>query len=304
MERRVTNISELYPNFKGTYDVITIGDSFSNQAASGYQDYLINNDLSVLNIDFGLLGQNPIQALLLLLNGGFFEDVKSRYVVLECAERFVIDRCNELQFAESVSALALKEKVKARVSRKAEKIHTNSEIKPVRFFSRNTLQIPLINILYLFQERPRKAVVYKGVVTGELFSVKSNRVLFYNKDYKGIVSKNDRDKARMVVESINALSEKLAQKDITLLFLIAPDKYDMYYPYLHHTERYERPLFFDHYSGFRKKYIDIPAYSILNKAIHSGVRDVYYYDDTHWSPKASQYVADEIYRLLRTNQGE
>lgn len=286
-ELKFKNISCTYPDLEESYDFISIGDSFSNQAEAGYQNCVAHNDYTLLNIDFTLIGMNPVQALVDLLNGDFFDSVTTNYVILQTVERFVIERCENVDFTASIYTDEIENKVRNYSSVKA---------KPRRmsFFSHDLLDMPCLNIHYIFDEKPRRSEVFNARTTDYLFTTNKKKVIFYFQDYKGIEKKNNPDSARIVVDTINEISDRLAQKNIKLIFLIAPDKYDIHYPWLLNKDRYIEPVFFHNYEQLEKKYIDIPAYTILSDAVKRGEKDIYFYEDTHWSPIAAQYVANEI----------
>lgn len=286
-ELRFENISKIYSDLKESYDFISIGDSFSNQGEAGYQNCLAHRDYTLLNIDFTLLGLNPVQGLVELLNGGFFDSVATDYVILQTVERFAIGRCDEIDFNDSICESEIEDKIKN---------YSLVQTEPGRisFFNHDIIDIPYVNIKYAFTEKPKQSAVFNASSTVSLFSLDKKKILFYFEDYKRIDKKNNPDSAKMVVDTINELSDRLAEKSIKLVFLIAPDKYDIYYPWLLNKNRYTEPLFFKNYDKFEKRYIDIPAYSILSDAIQNGEKDIYFYEDTHWSPIAAQYVANEI----------
>ena len=73
-------------------DLITIGDSFSNGVGGGknmyYQDYIVNNhNLEVLNIVKINKSKNYLNTILELINSGFIDKVKSKYIILETVQR-------------------------------------------------------------------------------------------------------------------------------------------------------------------------------------------------------------------------
>src|SRR5574337_862206 len=72
-------------------DVVTIGDSFSNVKDNGlnplYQDWIASlYALDVLNVQ-PLPGQNELTSVLIMLNSGYLDKVKPRFLVLEKVER-------------------------------------------------------------------------------------------------------------------------------------------------------------------------------------------------------------------------
>lgn len=290
-EKKYDFLAIAYPDLNDSYDFLSIGDSFSAQKEAGYQNRLAYNNKSLLNVDFTLLGMNPIQALSELANGDFFDKVKPQYVILETVQRYAVGRCRELDLNKSILFDDIQGKITDFNLRDAEP-------RKFSFFSRDMLDLLILNISYLFVDKPKLSAVYKTDTTQHFFSVKKKNLLFYCEDYQDIHENNEFDNARLVVDSINALSDRLSKKGITLIFVIAPDKYTAYYPYIYNKGKYEEPLFFKNYEKLEKRYIDIPAYSILTDAIERGEKDIYFYEDTHWSPIAAKYVAEEISQII------
>ena len=95
-------VSEIDLNNKSTFDVVTIGDSFSDQGIFGYKNYLAHQELSVLHVD-KFLSYNPIQNLSALINANFFDTVHTDYVVLQSVERVFLQRFKNFNVSESLS---------------------------------------------------------------------------------------------------------------------------------------------------------------------------------------------------------
>ncbi|HNK91045.1 MAG TPA: hypothetical protein PKN63_10835, partial [Chitinophagales bacterium] len=72
-----------------------------------------------------------------------------------------------------------------------------------------------------------------------------------------------------------------------------PDKYDLYYSYIKNKNNFEQPILFEYFSSLEKQYIYVDAYNILKERLND-TKDIYYYDDTHWSPIGAKLIADEI----------
>ena len=47
-----------------------------------------------------------------------------------------------------------------------------------------------------------------------------------------------------------------------------------------------------------KKYIYINSKEVLAKHLEAGEKDIYFVDDTHWSPYGAKIVAEEILKEL------
>ena len=92
----------------------------------------------------------------------------------------------------------------------------------------------------------------------------------------------------------------LSQKGITLIVLPSPDKYGVYYEFIQNKANYPRPLFFDQMDGMEKDYIYINSKKILTNAVNNK-RDIYFFDDTHWSPWGSKLIARELATIISSN---
>ena len=80
-----------------------------------------------------------------------------------------------------------------------------------------------------------------------------------------------------------------------ITFLVCPDKYTLYAPYIKVANIPPSSSFFDlmEQQG-NKRYMFIDTKKILEKEISKGVKDVYWADDTHWSARSAEIVAKKI----------
>jgi hypothetical protein len=295
--KQYTLVSELNltENSKKNYDVLIIGDSFSGQDSLGYKNFLAEKGATVLHMD-RFLTENPVQKLIELMNGDFFDSIQPKYIVLQSVERWFVQRFDNIDFSQTIKLKSIKNQVKNQVK----KIKTKK--KYVDFFSRSTLEIPLINTRYLFSNNPAPSQTYKVATnTNQLFTNKPANLLFYQDDLDYIQIKNDSLKIAVSNMVLNKISDSLSKKNIELIFLLSPDKYDMYYPYIKDTSNFKPPLFFNYFDKLPKRYHSVPSYNVLSKEL-SKTLDIYYYDDTHWSPKAASLMADEIFNIIENNE--
>lgn len=290
LAKRYTLLSEVDVQQKYHFDVITIGDSFSEQNNLGFKNFVSHKDIEVLHIDRFISGSNPIQSLISLLNSDFFNHVNADYIVLQSVERHFNNRTKEIDFDLKIGMDEIAHKINGytkKVSRHGGK-----------FFSDAILKIPLTNIQYSFQEKPKYAKTYKFSSTrNDLFTNSPNDLLFYHDDINHLGIKNDSLNIVNSIEVIEWINEKAKQQDIKLIMLVSPDKYDLYFNYIKNNESLNKPLFFHFYDLAQKNYINVDSYKILNEKLESE-RDIYFYDDTHWSPKGAKMIADEIIDII------
>ena len=88
--------------------------------------------------------------------------------------------------------------------------------------------------------------------------------------------------------------ETLEKKGIELMVMIPPDKFDLFYDKIDAEDKIRTPRFYENYNSLSKHYIDVPVYSKFVLALNHGVKNLYFYDDSHWSPVGQEMAADMI----------
>lgn len=289
-------VSEINLDTINTYDFVSIGDSFSTQGPIGYQNCMVHNtNIKLLDIDRDLY-DSPLQGLYDLINGGFFDNNKTKYVILQNVERGFVERGKSISKTNKFTIDSLKQIF---IKKNKEKLEKEHEKKPKdQFFSKENIRFVMYNFNYLYDDNANVSQTYKVNTTKNLFSVSDHKLLFFEDDVKVLNSNNDKLLIENLNNELNVLSDILTKMNIQLIVLPSPDKYDIYYDYIVNKEKYEKPIFFDHFNTLKKRYLYINSKEILAKAIKSK-EDVYFYDDTHWSPIASELIADEILRISK-----
>lgn len=276
------------------YTVLTIGDSFSELDSFGYQNYLgEHKDLSILHIDQNIHNNNPFQIFSNLLNGDFFDSVNVNFVVLQSVERYIIGRAIKLDTNDKMTISELDSMGKEVYARKNNNIEYT-------FFSNKVLKFLGLNLLYLIDDNGFYSDVYKTKLNGHYFSSPKKDLLFVYDDLDGVKMNNNLKQVIHLNNTINELSYKLRKRGIQLIFLPAPDKYDFYYEQLVDKNKYPKPLFFDYFNALKKDYLYIDSKKVLTDSIFS-TKDIYDFGDTHWSPKSSKLISDELYKTIITN---
>ena len=300
LEEKYIRISETDLDQNIKVDILTIGDSFSEQRLVGYQNILANKGFSVVHVDRFLSEENPIQVLIELINSDFFDRIKTECVVLQVVERSVVQRTSKLSLAQSKNI----DSIKTQIQEHKEKLKSTNpdELQKIEFFSDATVKIPLFNFQYLFLNRPLHSDIYCFKSnTNLLFSNNPKDLLFYKDDIKTLSAKNDDKNVSQVNKIFNEINQLLEKKGIKLIVMIAPDKYDLYYPYIKNKPKGKEPLFFEKLEKEKKEYLYIPSYSILSDMIKKE-KDVYFYDDTHWTMKGADAMAESIYNMIQNKK--
>lgn len=286
-----TQISEKPKTTK--FEVLTIGDSFSEQDSFGYKNYLAKNK-KILHID-RFLSDNQIQTLYSLLKGDFFEQYNFEYVILQNVERNFISNskkfdANKVITCDKLYDLIDLDKVKDKVEFNRFKFPSNSIFKfpyfTYKYYSEKT---------FLFDQ-----MVYKTEMSQNFFSVDNKELLFLKNDLAAIENNNTKENVEELNKILNDISNLLKKKGIKLIVLPAPDKYDVYYDFILDKTLFPKPLFFDHLKEMHKEYIYIDSKSVISSNLNRK-KDLYFYDDTHWSPWTSKIIAEEIEKKMNSN---
>jgi len=289
-----TQTSEINLKAKHHFKVLTIGDSFSEQDSFGYKNYLAKNaNISLLHYD-RILHENPIETLYGILNGDLLDNVQVDFILLQSIERILVKRALEAD-SNKIILIDTMNKYFTEAKLKQKKPVTTDQL-----FSNVMLKFAFNNAAYLLNDHAFKAETYKVKTTKQLFSTNTNELLFYFEDLLYVADNANVTFLNTLNNELNSLSAKLKKRNIKLIFLPGPDKFDLYYPYIVNKEKYPQPLFFENFTKLRKDYLYVDAKSILSKAI-AEKNDIYYYDDTHWTPYAAILLANELTKIVQQN---
>ncbi|WP_343586799.1 hypothetical protein [Flavobacterium sp.] len=267
------------------FKILTIGDSFSNRGSIGYNNMLADH-FSVLNADT-FRTENQFQTIVKLINGDFFSSYKIDYVILQNIERNIIYNAENTDFEKKIYVNEIDSLIKNH--------HGKYQNYGYELFSKTTLRFPFTFPKFFFKKNylSNNKVFNLELNHDILFSNNSNKLLFYNLDLYALERNNTMAKVESLNNKLNFLAKKLEQKNVKLIVLPAPDKYDMYYSYIEDKTNFVKPLFFENLKKVNKNYIYIDSKELLSKNMRNK-KDIYYFGDTHWSPVAAKLIAEEI----------
>jgi hypothetical protein len=278
----------------GKVDMVTVGDSYSVGAGGGknnyYQDYIATlNDFTVVNIEpfsdkkrIGLL--TPVNTLAVLYNSGYLDKLKPAYVLLESAERYIPERfLNGFQFDDTMSLDKLNSRFTARDTAKPE--NNNEE---TVFINTGNLKFLYYNLKDFFPVRKINSKIYKMVLKSDVFSGRYGKRLYYSfeeQSYKHYITK---DSVRKINDNLNLIADKLAEKNIKLVFMPVVDRSNLYDDVA--VSPRKSNIFFEELRSLPKKYQLIDTKELLLQEVHKGEKDIFFIDDTHWSWKAPEKI--------------
>ena len=288
-------------NWKGQKaEIITIGDSFSNGKAEGlnpfYQDYITSEyNLSVLNIKPIHADPKYFTIILSLLKNGLLERMQTKVIFIESIERYAVKRLiRKPNFTHSMSRsnFLLKYSKVPKILQKKEGI---------TFINNGNYKFIRNSFLYSLSKKPYKSsAIYSAELNTSLFTVTADKtLLFYHEDIDNLKNSTPNN-LHQSNEHLNQLARMLAKHGITLAFMPAVDKYNLYYPYIKHNNLPESQ-FFELLRPLKKEYYFIDTKKILDNFLPYE-KDIFYADDTHWNYTASKHIIeDSSFKTLISN---
>ena len=289
----------------GPVDLLTIGDSFSNGGAGGpnryYQDFIASRlGWKVLNLRI-LPGTHDIDTINILLNNGILQRIHPRYLLLESTARKVTSRYVSPPDWHRNMERARIDAYYRFGSHQAGA--TGLELPPVRFINTGNIKYWWNRLMYRLDDCAFTSKACRVRLRAPRFSVGDGReMLFYRGDLHAL-HKHTPANVRAIDDTLNALHARLAAAGIQLIFMPVVTKYGLYQPDFSDPDYEPDPLF----RLLRKQPADYPwidTEAILRGAVNRGEKDVFYIDDSHWTPKASALIAQALARIVAAQGGD
>ena len=294
--RHHTKLTEyLASGKKDSFDVMTIGDSFTNGFDGGsYQDYLVNEyGLKIINAS---VKSHCVLDLYMLLKSGIIDEIRPKIVILETVERLVQKTLGASEFVPEDAPVFAIENIASVKSVKTAVRVTSGILPPILVqwnvnFFRNKIH-------HMLNPEQLSTAIYAAKLDRNFFTNpgQENTIYYYYEDFNYL---KDTLNAEMVNKNLNNAARLLKDKGIKLVFFAAADKYDLYYPYIMDKKgRPENPLFQKLREVQGKEYIYVDTIKPLREALARGEQDVYWLDDTHWSHKGIKIFCDELVKYI------
>ena len=290
----------LYPTIEETdtlrhlhVQVLNIGDSFSALGNGSHQNYLCHKGLSLINTERGLY-TSPIQYAYNIMDKGIIDSTNVQTLIVQIAERdfekyiesFDVDKIDMVEEEETSEGSGQDDHRWSLAGRQEPNSWTLTRARD-----------------WVMYRIGRGNPIYTSRLDKDYFSSKEPDLLyFYSYDITNGLSihpKND----EKVVEVFNTLCAKAEEKGLYLILMVAIDKYDLYqrhivdnpYPAKTINEDIERILGQSPHLLLTKH--------ILLPMVDKGEQDVFRFNDTHWSYKASEVLADSLYQRITAFSG-
>lgn len=276
-------------------DVLIIGDSFSHGGGIGrrgdYVNYIAHDgkrQVTVLYPDVPT--DNPLQLAYDLLNLGLIDSTNVKNLVVQEGERYLVDRHSAFVTThKSIPTPAIATQTDTEVKNTAQNTDQSSGTGPL-------LRVKDFVFYRLLGADP----IYKVKLDRDLFTCDEPRKLyFYFEDVEmGFNVTAQQQKA--VVEGFDTLIAKAHEKGVNLVILIACDKYDLYQDHIVNNT-YPRKTLADDVEQWTSPHREQFVYAkpLLLPRVQQGVKDVFLFNDTHWSPASSRVIAAQIINKLK-----
>jgi hypothetical protein len=266
-----------YNKSKKEYPYCSAGDSFSAGGITGFQNYVghLQND-SILLLSGGL------PQAVGLLNTGFFKEHNTKWVVLEAVERYWIRYLSTLDFDRKMQ---IEEKI----------IDENI---PVEINQKNKITLSRI-FRWVTNRLGIRTPVRKATLRIDAFSheTMSKELYFYQED----LLMDSPQAIELAKSNLIKLNDIFTKQDITFVFVMAADKYDVYSSFIENNPYPENHVL-DYFKDLSDEVWFINTKELLLPHIQAGCKDVYKINDSHWSYIGHQLVAEEIIKRYQNMQ--
>lgn len=285
-------------NYSDQVDIITLGDSFSNGMGGGknryYQDYISNKfNFKVLNLpDISETG-NYIDTLVLLLNSGIFDELKPKYIILECVQRNIHQN---IGFDKVDTTMSYDGNIIDKIKQSKDIFNPTDNLKDkITFINNFNYNVLTYNLKFYLNGYGKYKNYYIEKLNLNLFSSEIKDELIFFRDDISFLKFQTNENIMKLNNRLNQISSLLMKKGIELYFMPAVDKYNLYRDNMINKETYPESDFFEYLRDLKKDYIFIDTKKILIDELNSkNIIDLYYSDDTHWSSKARELIVDKI----------
>ena len=264
-------------------DMLICGDSFSQQGKKSYQNYLQLMGINVVNFaPPGVVNLNPFQSAYELLDRGLVDSTNVHTLLIESVERSLLLRLATFdpqfrQLDDLSSAI--------------------THIEPHQSWS--LMEAKNYLMLRLMIKNPvRHAKLNKTLFSGS----EGDELYFYKDDVLAWEQHFDEEHEQALYRTLEQLTHKAQEKKVHLLFLICPDKYDLYQKFI-----IDNPYPAKTVNEELRKLIGSRPDVIIGKEVlmpylEAGEKDIYMMNDSHWSVLSAKIIAEELRAHLPSPQ--
>lgn len=270
-------------------DVVVIGDSFSHGGGVGkegdYVNYVAHDSgrrVAVYTPQDPTLS-SPIQVAYDLLVHGDMDSTVIPNLVIQEVERYLVDR--HCSFTTQHVSLPRPTDTASGDGDSDEREESS----------------PLLRVKdYIFYRVFGANPIYNVQLRQPMFGgPQPDRLYFYNEDVLFGIDVDTMTRRR-VVDCFDKVIAAARERGVNLIIVIACDKYDLYQDFIVDNP-YPAKTLNEDIQQWMAPEMDrfVITKQVLHPLVEQGVKDVYLYNDTHWSPASSRLVAAEVISKLK-----
>ncbi len=260
-------------------DVLTLGDSFSQQWLGSYENFIARDGFSTVNLHVAM---NMFQTAYDLMKLGYVDSTHVKTIIIESCERFTVERILKLSTLDTAVTVMPINTVRAvgedDTSRNNPLIETRNWI-----------------LLRLGIKHP----VRHARVNRELFSGGDGRDLYFLDEdlYQTSISPAETVIIKRNIGLINNMADSLG---IKIVYLVPPDKYTVYQQYITNNPFPLKTVGKQLKTMMASDNVHVWVFGIdvVSQSVETGEKDVYPVSATHWNWSTSERVASTISALI------
>ncbi|MCH5175698.1 MAG: hypothetical protein J1F40_07415 [Prevotellaceae bacterium] len=273
------DIAEADSCLKKYMGILVCGDSFSILYKEDcYLNYMATKGLSIYNYaPYKAIQLNPFQSAYDLMHLGYIDSTTVNTLIIESVERHLVRRIKHLNF--NSKNLSLYDKSKEDFSSKEH----SPLIEAKNFLLLRMSNDPPVKHLKL------NTSMFSGSCGDDLY--------VYHEDVESIMSMKDTIFVT-IKKNIERLFAEAESKHIKLIILVCPDKYDLYQDFIIDNPYPAKTINEDLRATVGKTNKVVIGKEILLPNL-SKEKDLYLWDDTHWSYKSAKIIADTLFSIIQ-----
>lgn len=276
-----TDIDNLQQLADTAVDVLTLGDSFSQQGLGSYENFIAMQGYSVVNLH---AVQNMFQTAYDMMKLGIVDSTHVKTIVVECVERYLANRVTTLRTDNKTVSFSP-------IGRRNGTGDETAGIKPSNEWSlleaRNYLMLR-----FGFPEPVKHCTLTQPMFAGN----RGKELYFYYEDLNSFtMSQEQKQLAAHNITSINHMADSLG---INIVYLICPDKYDIYQDLIVDNPYPRKTVNEDFAACHPARERLLLGKDVLMPFVKKGVKEIFHLSSTHWSYASAQAVARQLVTML------
>lgn len=279
-EKYFTDIDDLKPLADTAVDVLTVGDSFSQQGVGSYENFIAMQGYSVINLH---ADQNMFQTAYDMMRLGIIDSTRVKAIIVECVERYLPNRVTSLKEGnKSVSFSPIGRRNGMGDNSSSNKLHEWSLLE-----ARNWLMLRLG-----CPEPVKHCTLSQSMFNSD----RGKELFFYYEDLNSFAM--DKEQQKVAAQNISRINHLADSLGINVVYLVCPDKYDIYQDLIVNNPYPRKTVNEDFAACHPSRERLLLGKEVLIPLVKKGVKEVFHLSSTHWSYASAQAVAAKLVNML------